>query len=49
MSQKQYWTSLEELNNPAAQQLAAADEFREELPFDLTGGLLEAKRPAATF
>lgn len=49
MSKKQYWTGLEELNNPAAPQEAAENEFREELPFDLTGGLLQASTPRRDF
>ena len=49
MSQKQYWNGVEELNNTSAHQDAAAKEFREELPFDLSGNLLDAKTPRRDF
>ncbi|HMP88010.1 MAG TPA: TAT-variant-translocated molybdopterin oxidoreductase, partial [Lacibacter sp.] len=34
MSKKKYWQSFGELNNTKAYQESAADEFREELPFE---------------
>lgn len=49
MSQKQYWKGLEELNNTASYQQAAKDEFKEDLPFDLSGNLLEAATPRRDF
>ncbi len=49
MSQKQYWTDLVELNNPAARQEVVENEFKEDLPFDLGGGLLDATTPRRDF
>ncbi len=49
MSQKQYWTGLEELNNPAAHQEMAQNEFKEELPFDLSDTVLGASTPRRDF
>ena len=49
MSQKQYWQGLEELNNTAAHREAANKEFKEELPFDLGGNLLDAATPRRDF
>jgi len=49
MSQKQYWKGIEELNGIAAHQEAAQDEFREELPFDMSGNLLDATTPRRDF
>ncbi len=49
MSQKQYWTGLEELNNPAAHQEIVENEFKEDLPFDLSGTLLGASTPRRDF
>ena len=49
MSQKQYWTDLEQLNNPAAYQEVAANEFKEELPFDLSDNLMSATTPRRDF
>ena len=48
MSQKQYWKGLEELNN-AAHQDVATNEFKEDLPFDMSGNLLEAATPRRDF
>ena len=49
MSQKQYWTGLEELNNPAAHQEIVENEFKEELPFDMSANLLGASTPRRDF
>ncbi|MCB0699315.1 MAG: TAT-variant-translocated molybdopterin oxidoreductase [Chitinophagales bacterium] len=49
MSQKQYWKGLEELNETEAHKEVAANEFREELPFDLSGKLLDANTPRRDF
>lgn len=49
MSQKQYWKGLEELNQTAEQREAATDEFKEELPFDISGKLLDATTPRRDF
>ena len=49
MSQKQYWTSLEELSNPAAHQEVVENEFKEELPFDLNTDILGANTPRRDF
>ena len=49
MSQKQYWSSLEEANNPAVHQEVAANEFREELPFELNDTVLGATTPRRDF
>lgn len=48
MSQKQYWKGLEELNNTAGQDVAT-NEFKEDLPFDLSGKLLDAATPRRDF
>src|ERR1017187_7013152 len=50
MSQKQYWSDLEDLNklnNPA--EAVAQDEFKEELPFELSTGLFNATTPRRDF
>jgi MoCo/4Fe-4S cofactor protein with predicted Tat translocation signal len=49
MSQKQYWSGLEQLNKPAAQQQLAENEFKEELPFDLNENILNATTPRRDF
>jgi len=49
MSQKKYWKGLEELNATAEHQKAVANEFKEDLPFDISGGLLEANTPRRDF
>jgi MoCo/4Fe-4S cofactor protein with predicted Tat translocation signal len=48
MSQKQYWSVPGEINNLAASQ-ELQDEFKEELPFDLSGNLLDATTPRRDF
>ena len=50
MSQKQYWSDLEDLNklnNPT--EAVAQDEFKEELPFELSTGLFNATTPRRDF
>lgn len=49
MSQKQYWKGLEELNNDAAHKEAVDNEFKEPLPFDISGNLLDATTPRRDF
>jgi molybdopterin-containing oxidoreductase family iron-sulfur binding subunit len=49
MSQKQYWKGLEDYNRPATHNETAENEFREELPFDLSTNLLEATTPRRDF
>jgi MoCo/4Fe-4S cofactor protein with predicted Tat translocation signal len=49
MSQKQYWKGLEELNATPAHQDVVANEFKEDLPFDMGGNLLDAKTPRRDF
>ncbi len=49
MSQKQYWTGLDELGTPVSHQEVAENEFKEELPFDLSGTLLGASTPRRDF
>lgn len=49
MSQKQYWNGLEDLQRSATQQDAVENEFKEELPFDLSSNLLEATTPRRDF
>lgn len=49
MSQKKYWKGLEELNETPAHQQAVANEFKEDLPFDISGGLLQAETPRRDF
>jgi molybdopterin-containing oxidoreductase family iron-sulfur binding subunit len=49
MSQKQYWTDLEQLNNPVANQQVAENEFKEELPFDLSDNIFNATTPRRDF
>ncbi|MBC7946991.1 MAG: TAT-variant-translocated molybdopterin oxidoreductase [Chitinophagaceae bacterium] len=51
MSQKKYWQSFGEVNDPENFQKKSQDEFREELPFeDIDGkGLLDAKAPRRDF
>src|SRR5690606_36523796 len=49
MSQKQYWTGLEELQNPAAHKEAAENEFKQELPFEVGSNLLDATTPRRDF
>ncbi|HRP89750.1 MAG TPA: TAT-variant-translocated molybdopterin oxidoreductase [Edaphocola sp.] len=49
MSQKKYWKGLEELANTPEYQKSLKDEFTEDLPFDMTGKLLDAKTPRRDF
>ena len=49
MSQKQYWSGLEELNNSVAHQEVVENEFKEELPFDLSENILGATTPRRDF
>ena len=49
MSQKQYWKGLEELHENAAHQEVVENEFKESLPFDLSGKLLDATTPRRDF
>lgn len=49
MSQKKYWKGLEELHGTAEYQKAVSNEFKEDLPFDLSGSLLEANTPRRDF
>lgn len=47
MNQKQYWMGVEELQNKEVPQ--QADEFKEDLPFDISGNLLDANTPRRDF
>ena len=49
MSQKQYWSGPEELNNINANLEVAGDEFKEELPFDLSDSMFGATTPRRDF
>lgn len=49
MSQKKYWKGIEEYNNSEAFQEATEKEFQEDLPFDLSGKLLDATTPRRDF
>ena len=49
MSQKQYWSGPEELNNISANTEVADNEFKEELPFDLSDNLFGANTPRRDF
>ena len=49
MSQKQYWSDLQDLNNITTNTEVADNEFKEELPFDLSDTLLGAKTPRRDF
>ena len=49
MSQKQYWKGLEELHDSAAHKDVVENEFKEDLPFDLGGKLLDATTPRRDF
>jgi MoCo/4Fe-4S cofactor protein with predicted Tat translocation signal len=50
MSQKQYWTDLEDLKNINSPHPVVVDnEFKEELPFDLSDSLLNANTPRRDF
>lgn len=47
MSQKQYWMGVEELQQTEAPK--QMDEFKEDLPFDVSGNLLDAPTPRRDF
>ncbi len=49
MSQKQYWKGLEELHNTDAHKEVVDNEFKEQLPFDVSDSLLEATTPRRDF
>ena len=49
MSQKQYWSGLEDLNKINSPTDVAGDEFKEELPFDLSDSLFSATTPRRDF
>ena len=49
MSQKQYWTGLEDLNNINAHHEVVDNEFKEELPFDLSDSMFNATTPRRDF
>lgn len=49
MSQKKYWKGLEELNETSAHQNVVDNEFKESLPFDISGTLLDATTPRRDF
>jgi len=49
MSQKQYWSGIEDLNNITAHTEVVDNEFKEELPFDLSEGLFGATTPRRDF
>ena len=49
MSQKQYWSGLEDLNNITANREVVENEFKEELPFDLSDGMFDATTPRRDF
>jgi len=50
MQQKKYWQSFSELNNSEAHKEKAQDEFREELPFEISDeGILNAQTPRRDF
>ena len=40
--EKKYWQNFGELNNSEASKKAAENEFREDLPFEFSGKLLQA-------
>jgi len=49
MSQKQYWSGLEDLNKVNDGTEVAENEFKEELPFELSTSLLNATTPRRDF
>src|ERR1700739_4871885 len=49
MSQKQYWSGIEDLNSISAHREVADNEFKEELPFDLSDTLMGATTPRRDF
>jgi MoCo/4Fe-4S cofactor protein with predicted Tat translocation signal len=49
MSQKQYWSGLEDLNNLTNGTVVTENEFKEELPFDLSESMFDATTPRRDF
>jgi len=49
MSQKQYWSGIEDLNRLNTHTEVAEDEFKEELPFELSDGMFNATTPRRDF
>ncbi|MBX2905181.1 MAG: TAT-variant-translocated molybdopterin oxidoreductase [Taibaiella sp.] len=49
MSQKQYWSDLQDLSNINNKVEVANDEFKEELPFDLSDSVFGANTPRRDF
>ncbi len=49
MSQKQYWSGLEDLNRLNSPVEVSENEFKEELPFELSTGLFNANTPRRDF
>jgi MoCo/4Fe-4S cofactor protein with predicted Tat translocation signal len=49
MSQKQYWSDLQDLNNIATKSEVVDNEFKEELPFDLSDSVFGANTPRRDF
>ncbi len=49
MENKKYWQSFGELNESEAYQKSVRDEFKEELPFEETKGLLDTVSPRRDF
>ncbi len=50
MSQKQYWSGVKDLHNLTTnKEVVASDEFKEELPFELSEGLFNANTPRRDF
>jgi molybdopterin-containing oxidoreductase family iron-sulfur binding subunit len=49
MSQKQYWSDLQDLSNIATKTEVAEHEFKEELPFDLSDSVFGANTPRRDF
>ncbi len=49
MEQKKYWKGLEELHNTKEHQETVNNEFREDLPFEENGSLLNATTPRRDF
>jgi MoCo/4Fe-4S cofactor protein with predicted Tat translocation signal len=49
MSQKQYWSGVEDLNRLNSGIEVAENEFKEELPFELSDGLFSATTPRRDF
>src|SRR5579872_4346857 len=49
MSQKQYWSDIEDFNRLNTHSEVAENEFKEELPFDLSDGMFNATTPRRDF